>query len=53
MKGRGNFPLETFSEVICFVTWCWQQADPLQSMLERIMEKKQIWEREKNSKLFY
>lgn len=39
MKRRGSFLLETFSEVICLATWCRQQANPYQRLLERKMEK--------------
>lgn len=39
MKGRKNFLLDIFSEVICLVTWCRQQADLFQRVSERIMAK--------------
>lgn len=52
MKGRGNFPLETCSEVICLVTWCRQQADPFQRVLEGVMEKGKFEKRRKTVSIF-
>lgn len=37
MRGMGNFPLETFREVICLATGCRQQADLFKRVLQRRM----------------